>query len=301
MNEETGRPEIPLGRPFLVKCRCRCARHRAIQAFPIAGPRFLLVDSHCHLDFDVFDEDRDAAIARARTAGVGTMVTICTRVSRFDEIRKIAESDDDIWCSVGVHPHQAEEEAPVSLDSLIQRAAHPKVVGIGETGLDYYYDNSPRDVQKESFRIHIAAARETGLPLIVHTRDADEDMADILEDEMGKGAYTGVLHCFSSGRRLAERALDIGFYVSFSGIVTFKNAQDLRDIAADVPLDRILVETDSPFLAPIPNRGKRNEPSFVVHTAACVAELKGVENHVISNISTENFFRLFNKATPPAA
>lgn len=260
----------------------------------------MLVDSHCHLDFDVFDEDRQETIQRARNAGVATMVTICTRVTRFDEIRAIAESDENIWCSVGIHPHQAEEEPVVSVDDLVSRAAHPKVIGIGETGLDYYYDNSPRELQETSFRTHIAASRETGLPLIVHTRDADEDMADILEDEMGKGAFPGVLHCFSSGRQLAERALDIGFYISLSGIVTFKNAQDLRDIAKDVPVDRILVETDSPFLAPIPNRGKRNEPSFVVDTAAKVAELKDVDKDALSIASTENFFRLFNKATRPA-
>ncbi|CAN0365476.1 unnamed protein product, partial [Discosporangium mesarthrocarpum] len=237
----------------------------------------VLVDSHCHLDFDVFDEDRQETIQRARDAGVATMVTICTHVTRFDRIRAIAEGDANIWCTVGIHPHQAEEEPVVSVEDLVSRAEHPKVVGIGETGLDYYYDNSPRELQKTSFRTHIAAARDTGLPLIVHTRDADDDMADILEDEMGKGAFPGVLHCFSSGRRLAERALDIGFYISLSGIVTFKNAQDLRDIARDVPADRILVETDSPFLAPIPNRGKRNEPSFVVDTAAKVAELVGME------------------------
>lgn len=260
----------------------------------------MLVDSHCHLDFDVFDEDRQETIQRARDAGVATMVTICTHVTRFDRIRAIAEADADIWCTVGIHPHQAEEEPVVSVDDLVSRAKHPKVVGIGETGLDYYYDNSPRELQKTSFRTHIAAARKTGLPLIVHTRDADEDMADILEDEMGKGAFRGVLHCFSSGRRLAERALDIGFYISLSGIVTFKNAEDLRDIAKDVPADRILVETDSPFLAPIPNRGKRNEPSFVVDTAAKVAELVGMKKGELSMTSTDNFFRLFNKATRPA-
>ncbi len=261
----------------------------------------MLVDSHCHLDFDVFDEDRQETIQRARDAGVATMVTICTHVTRFNRIRAIAAADANIWCTVGIHPHQAEEEPVVSVEDLVSRAAHPEVVGIGETGLDYYYDNSPRDLQQTSFRTHVAAARETGLPLIVHTRDADGDMADILEDEMGKGAFPGVLHCFSSGRRLAERALDIGFYISLSGIVTFKNAQDLRDIAQDVPVDRILVETDSPFLAPIPNRGKRNEPSFVVDTAAKVAELKGLDNDALSMASTENFFRLFNKAARPAS
>lgn len=261
----------------------------------------MLVDSHCHLDFDVFDEDRQETIQRARDAGVATMVTICTHVTRFNRIRAIAAADENIWCTVGIHPHQAEEEPVVSVEDLVSRAAHPEVVGIGETGLDYYYDNSPRDLQQTSFRTHVAAARETGLPLIVHTRDADGDMADILEDEMGKGAFPGVLHCFSSGRRLAERALDIGFYISLSGIVTFKNAQDLRDIAKDVPVDRILVETDSPFLAPIPNRGKRNEPSFVVDTAAKVAELKGLDYEALSMASTENFFRLFNKAARPAS
>ena len=261
----------------------------------------MLVDSHCHLDFDVFDEDRQETIQRARDAGVATMVTICTHVTRFNRIRAIAAADANIWCTVGIHPHQAEEEPVVSVEDLVSRAAHPEVVGIGETGLDYYYDNSPRDLQQTSFRTHVAAARETGLPLIVHTRDADGDMADILEDEMGKGAFPGVLHCFSSGRRLAERALDIGFYISLSGIVTFKNAQDLRDIAQDVPVDRILVETDSPFLAPIPNRGRRNEPSFVVDTAAKVAELKGLDYEALSMASTENFFRLFNKAARPAS
>ena len=261
----------------------------------------MLVDSHCHLDFDVFDEDRQETIQRARDAGVATMVTICTHVTRFNRIRAIAAADANIWCTVGIHPHQAEEEPVVSVEDLVSRAAHPEVVGIGETGLDYYYDNSPRDLQQTSFRTHVAAARETGLPLIVHTRDADDDMADILEDEMGKGAFPGVLHCFSSGRRLAERALDIGFYISLSGIVTFKNAQDLRDIAQDVPVDRILVETDSPFLAPIPNRGRRNEPSFVVDTAAKVAELKGLDYEALSMASTENFFRLFNKAARPAS
>ncbi len=261
----------------------------------------MLVDSHCHLDFDVFDEDRADTIQRAKDAGIGTMVTICTRLTRFAHILDIAESDPNIWCSVGIHPHQADEEPLVSAEDLVSRAQNPKVIGIGETGLDYYYDNSPRNAQKESFLTHIAAARETGLPLIVHTRDADTDMADILEDEMAKGAYPGVLHCFSSGAELARRALNIGFYISLSGIVTFKNAQDLRDIVDKIPLDRILVETDSPFLAPMPNRGKRNEPSFVVHTAARIAEIKNVDSGFLSEASTNNFFRLFNKAQRPQA
>jgi TatD DNase family protein len=230
------------------------------------------------------------------------MVTICTRLSRFDEICAIADLDPRIWCSVGIHPHQVAEEEPATLAALLAAARHRKVVGIGETGLDYYYDTSPRDAQAASFRIHIAAARETGLPLIVHTRDADDDMAAILTEEAGKGAFPCVLHCFSSGRALAERALALGFYISLSGIVTFRNAGELRDIARDVPLDRLLVETDSPFLAPVPNRGKRNEPSFVVHTAAKVAEIKGVSPDELATATTDNFFRVFSKAQrPPAA
>ncbi len=260
----------------------------------------MLVDSHCHLDFDSFDEDRAEALTRAFDAGVGMMVTICTRLSRFEHIRELANMDDRLYCSVGIHPHQVAEEETATLEALVSRAADPKVVGIGETGLDFYYDNSPRDDQRTSFRTHIAAARDTGLPLIVHTRDADEDMAAILRDEAGQGTFPGVLHCFSSSRALAEMALELGFYISCSGIVTFKNAEDLRGIIRDVPLDRLIVETDSPFLAPIPNRGKRNEPSFVVHTAEKVAQIKGLAADEFAQISTDNFFRLFSKATPPA-
>jgi TatD DNase family protein len=261
----------------------------------------MLVDSHCHLDFDSFDEDRAEMLARARAAGVATMVTICTRVSRFPEILGIAQGDPDIWCSVGIHPHQVEEEAPVTTDELVALAANPKVVGIGETGLDYFYDTSPREDQKASFRRHIAASRETGLPLIVHSRDADDDMIAILRDEAGKGAYPCVLHCFSSGRALAEAALELGFYISLSGIVTFRNAEDLRAIVRDVPMERLLIETDSPYLAPIPMRGKRNEPGFVVHTAQKAAEIKGVDAETLARTTTGNFFRLFSKAAPPGA
>ena len=261
----------------------------------------MLVDSHCHLDFDNFDEDRAETIQRALDAGVGTMVTICTRLSRFEQIRDIARSHDRIWCSVGIHPHQVAEEERAETGRLVELAADPKVVGIGETGLDYFYDTSPRDDQKTSFRAHIAAARETGLPLIVHTRDADEDMAEILTEEYANGAYPGVLHCFASGRKLAEAALKIGFYISMSGILTFRNAEDIREIIRDVPLDRLLVETDSPFLAPIPNRGKRNEPSFVVHTAEKASEIKGIEPGSLALATTDNFFRLFSKATRPTA
>ena len=261
----------------------------------------MLVDSHCHLDFDSFDADRSATLGRAFDAGVGTMVTICTRLSRFADIRAIADMDERIWCSVGIHPHQVAEEAEATVGALVERADHPKVVGIGETGLDYYYDYSPRADQAASFRTHIAAARETALPLIVHTRDADDDMAAILREEAGKGAFPCVLHCFSSSRALAETALELGFYISLSGIVTFRNAEELRAIARGVPLDRLLVETDSPFLAPVPNRGKRNEPAFVVHTAAKVAEIKGVEPEELARATTDNFFRLFAKARRPAA
>jgi TatD DNase family protein len=261
----------------------------------------MLVDSHCHLDFKDFEGELDDVVARAGAAGVGTMVSISTHLSKFEGVKAVAERFDNVWCSVGVHPHQAGEEGLDSPDRLVELAQHPRVVGIGESGLDYYYDNSPRDRQQISFRAHIAAARETGLPLIVHARDADEDAADIMRDEMEKGAYTAVMHCFSSGRGLAEAALEMGMYISFSGILTFKNAQELRDIARDVPEDRILVETDSPFLAPIPNRGKRNEPAFVTHTAEVLAEVRGMDRNALETATTDNFFRLFSRAERPAA
>ncbi len=261
----------------------------------------MLVDSHCHLDFDVFDDDREAVIARALEAGVGTLVTICTHLSKFETVRAIAAGHENVWCSVGIHPHQVAEEGIAPAARLVELAGDPLVVGIGETGLDYYYDHSPRDDQRASFRAHIAAARLTRLPLIVHTRDADEDTAAILAEEAGQGAYPGVLHCFSAGRALCEAALELGLYVSLSGIVTFRNADDLRATVRDVPLDRLLVETDSPFLAPVPNRGKRNEPALVVHTARAVAEIKGIDEAELARATTENFFRLFSKATAPGA
>ena len=261
----------------------------------------MLVDSHCHLDFKDFEGELDDVVARAGAEGVGTMVSISTHLSKFEGVKAVAERFDNVWCSVGVHPHQAGEEGVDSPDRLVELAQHPRVVGIGESGLDYYYDNSPRDRQQISFRAHIEAARETGLPLIVHARDADEDAADIMRDEMEKGAYTAVMHCFSSGRGLAEAALEMGMYISFSGILTFKNAQELRNIARDVPEDRILVETDSPFLAPIPNRGKRNEPSFVTHTAEVLAEVRGMDRNALETATTDNFFRLFSRAQRPAA
>ena len=256
----------------------------------------MLIDSHCHLDFPELTTDESGVLARARTAGVVGMLTIGTRLDQFERVRAIAERHDNVWCSVGVHPHEAKEEGQRTPDRLIEATRHPKVVGIGETGLDFYYEHSPREEQVESFRAHIAASRQTGLPLIVHTRNADAETGDILEEEHGKGAFPGLIHCFTSGRAVAERALALGLYISISGIVTFKAADDLRAIVRDVPLDRLLVETDAPYLAPIPKRGKTNEPAFVAHTAAKVAELKGVSLADLEAATTDNFFRLFTKA-----
>ncbi len=259
----------------------------------------MLVDSHCHLDFKDFGDEVDDVVARAGANGVGAMVTICTHLSRFEAVRGVAERFDNVWCSVGVHPHEAGAEGQQAADKLISLADHPKVVGIGETGLDYYYEHSPRDAQRESFHAHIAAARQTGLPLIVHARDADDEMAEILREEHAAGPFSGVMHCFSSGRSLAEAALEIGLYISFSGILTFKKADELRAIAEDVPSDRLLVETDAPYLAPVPNRGKRNEPAFVVHTAAQLAALKDMTSAQLAQQTTDNFFRLFSRARRP--
>ncbi|RWL49127.1 MAG: TatD family deoxyribonuclease [Mesorhizobium sp.] len=259
----------------------------------------MLVDSHCHLDFPDFADERAAIVARALAAGVGRMVTISTRVKRFQQILEIAGTFDEVYCSVGTHPHQAAEELDVTADELVRLAEHPKVVAIGEAGLDYYYDKAPRDAQAQGFRTHIAAARRTGLPLVIHARNADDDMASILEDETGKGAFPFILHCFSSGRRLAEVGVALGGYVSFSGILTFKNSPELRAIAADVPRDRLLVETDAPYLAPVPHRGKRNEPAYVANTAKVLAETIGVSEAEIADITTGNFFRLFTKMPRP--
>ncbi len=256
----------------------------------------MLVDSHCHLDFDAFEEDRAETLERAAAAGIGRVVTICTKLSEFERVRALARVHPGVDCSVGVHPHNVGEEGIAEPRRLATLAAGPEVVGIGETGLDYYYDHSPRGDQRASFRNHIAAARETGLPLIVHTRDADEDTAEILTEEMGQGAYSGVIHCFSAGPGLAEAAVGLGLYISFSGIVTFKKSERLREIAAEVPIERILVETDAPYLAPEPHRGKRNEPAFVAHTAATVAAAKGIGIEAVSRQTTENFFRLFGKS-----
>jgi TatD DNase family protein len=258
----------------------------------------LLVDSHCHLDFPDFGAERAAIIARARSAGVATMLTIATRLDEFPGVRAIAEAHEEVWCSVGAHPHEAKDHAALVPPELIALAAHPKVIGIGETGLDFHYDLSPRDIQERVFRAHIGASRETGLPLIIHAREADREVARILEEERPP---PGVMHCFSSGRGLAEAALALGFYISISGIVTFRNADELRAIVRDVPLDRLLVETDAPYLAPVPHRGKRNEPAFVAATAAAVAALKGLQLQDLAEVTSVNFFRLFAKASPPAA
>jgi len=256
----------------------------------------MLVDSHCHLDFPDFSEERAEVIARALAAGVKRMVTISTRVRRFDSIREIAENHREVFCSIGTHPHNAAEEADVTSDELVAISAHPRVVAIGEAGLDYFYDHAPRDIQAQVFRAHIAAARETQLPLVIHARDADDDMMTILRDETGKGAFPFILHCFSSGAELARVGVELGGYVSFSGILTFKKSEELREIARTVPHERLLVETDAPYLAPTPHRGKRNEPAFTAHTAAMLADVIGVDAAQIATITTDNFYRLFTKA-----
>lgn len=260
----------------------------------------MLIDSHCHLDFPELKSDLPALLARAEDAGVGLMVTISTRVAKFDELKDLVEAHDNLFCSIGTHPNNAAEEPDVTAEELIAIARHPKVVAIGEAGLDYHYDYAPPDVQAKSFRQHIAAARETGLPLVIHARDADEDMATILEEESAKGAFPFILHCFTSGPDLARRGLALGGYISFSGVVTFKKAEALREIAASVPADRLLVETDAPYLAPEPFRGKTNEPAYVAKTAACLAEVRGLGADALATLTTDNFFRLFKKV-PRAA
>ncbi len=255
-----------------------------------------LVDSHCHLDFPELSSQADDVIARAAAAGVGHMLTIGTKITKFGGVLAMAERFNHVSCSVGIHPHEAGVEPAMDVAKLTALAAHPKVVAFGETGLDFYYEHSPRADQEKSFRVHLAAARENKLPVIVHTRDADSETAAILSEEIAKGAFTGVIHCFSSGAELAAKALELGFYISISGIVTFKKAEALREVVKTVPLDRLLVETDSPYLAPIPHRGKTNEPAFVAHTAAVVAELKGISLDELATHTTANFFKLFSKA-----
>lgn len=255
----------------------------------------MLVDSHCHLDFPDFADELDQVVARAQALGVGKMLSIATRLDRFDRVLAVAERFDDVYCTVGVHPNEADTAPNVDVAKLLDLAQHPKVVGFGETGLDYFYEKSDRDRQQRSFRVHLEAARTAGLPVIIHTRDADADMAQILTEEYAKGAFTGLIHCFSSGSYLADIALDLGLYISISGIVTFKNADALRAVIAQLPLNRLLVETDCPYLAPIPFRGKRNEPAHVVHTAKKLAALKDVSEADMAQASTDNFMRLFEK------
>src|ERR1700751_1433509 len=255
----------------------------------------MLIDSHCHLDFPDFAAEVDGVVERARQAGIARLVTISTRVQRHREVLAISERFPDVYCSVGTHPHYAHEEWDISAADLVARTRAEKVVAIGEAGLDYHYDNSPRDAQEQGFRTHIAAARETGLPLVIHSREADADTARILEEETAKGAFKAVLHCFTGGADLARRAIALGLSISFTGILTFKNSTALRAIAAELPADRILVETDAPYLAPGKFRGKRNEPSYVVETAKVLAETRGVSFDEIARQTTENFFRLFSK------
>jgi len=255
----------------------------------------MLVDHHCHLDFPQFAAERDQVIARAAAAGVGVIVTISTSIRRLPELLKIAEAYPNVFCSVGTHPHIAHQELDIPVEEIVRLSEHPKVVAIGEAGLDYHYKNSTPEAQAKGLRRHIAAARITGLPLEIHAREADEDMARILEEEHAKGPFPAILHCFTGGRDLAMRALKLGLMISFSGVVTFRNSDELRAIAAEVPLNQMLVETDAPFLAPVPLRGKTNEPAFVVHTAEALAKVKGITPKELAKATTENFFRLFKK------
>ena len=256
----------------------------------------MLVDSHCHLDFPDLASRLPAVLNAAAEAGVGRIVTISTYVGRFDTYRALAEAHESVFCTVGTHPHNAAAEPNVAVKEIVRLAQHPRCVAIGEAGLDYFYDKSPRDVQRRVFRAHIAAARESGLPLVIHARDADEDMISVLTEEMKAGAYQAVLHCFSSGAELARVGVDLGLYVSFSGILTFKNSDEIRRIAAFVPRDRLLVETDAPYLAPEPHRGRTNEPAYVAHTARVLARTIGVSEADVARITTDNFYRLFAKA-----
>jgi TatD DNase family protein len=262
---------------------------------------FMLVDSHCHLDFPDFQNELDAVVGRAMAAGIGRLVTISTRVRRQPDLLAIVERFPEVFASVGTHPHHAHEELDIGAAELVARTRHPKVVAIGEAGLDYHYDNSPREAQEQGFRAHIAAARESGLPLVIHAREADADVAKILREESGKGAFPAVLHCFTGGRELAFTGIELGLYVSFTGILTYKKTEELRAIAKELPADRIMVETDAPYLAPGKFRGKRCEPAYVAETARVLAEVRHVEPEEIARQTTENFFRLFSKVPRPAA
>jgi TatD DNase family protein len=256
----------------------------------------MFVDSHCHLNYAGLAEQQQDVLARARAAGVSCMLNISTRASEWDQVIGLAETEPDVMATVGVHPHEADLHPDVETSTLVERAVHPRVVGIGESGLDFYYDRSDRERQRQSFRAHIAAARETGLPIIVHTREAEADTYGILAEEMGNGAYKGVIHCFTASADFAAKALCLGFYISMSGIVTFRNAKDLQETAKAIPADRLLIETDAPFLAPVPNRGRTCEPSFVADTARFLAELRGVSVEQLAEGTSANFLRLFDKA-----
>jgi TatD DNase family protein len=258
----------------------------------------MLIDTHCHLDFPDFAPEQAEIVARAQARGVGRMITISTHVTKFAAIAAIAERYEDVFCTVGTHPNHALDEPEASPEQLVALARHPKCVAFGEAGLDYHYNHAPKDTAARVFRNHIAAARKAGLPLVIHTRDADEDCARILRQEMGQGAFTALLHCFTASQALADTALELGLYISFSGVVTFKNSQALRDVAASLPLERMLVETDAPFLAPTPHRGKRNEPAFVAETAAVLARLKGLSDADFAAATTANALRLFSKMPP---
>jgi TatD DNase family protein len=259
----------------------------------------MLIDTHCHLDFPDFALELDLLLERARAAGVARMITISTKVQRFPVVLALAESHPDVFCTVGTHPEYAIDESNITADQLVELARHPKCVGIGETGLDYHYDKVPRGIARRVFRTHIEAARTSRLPLIVHARHADDDIAEILRDEMKKGLFKGVLHCFTASRALATAVIDAGFLISFSGIVTFEKSAELREIAREIPLDQLVVETDAPFLAPVPFRGKRNEPAFVVATARVLAEIKGISNEDFAEKTTNNALLLFDKMLPP--
>ena len=256
----------------------------------------MFVDSHCHLNYKGLVEQQVDVLARARESGVSAMLNISTRECEWDYVIGLAEQESDVWASVGIHPHEADQHVGMDCAKLVEKSAHPRVVAIGETGLDYYYDKSDRAQQCTGFREHIKASRETGLPIIIHTRDAEADTAGILTEEMRKGAFTGVIHCFTASAAFARIALDLGMYISLSGIVTFKNAQDLQDVAKWLPEDRLLVETDAPFLAPIPHRGRTGEPAFVADTACFVAQLRGVAPEILAQQTADNFYNLFSKA-----
>ena len=256
----------------------------------------MLTDSHCHLNYKGIVEEQAAVLERARAAGVTTMLNISTRASEWDDVIRVAEREPDVWASVGIHPHEADLHPDIETETLVGRARHPRVVGIGESGLDFYYDHSDRDRQRDSFRSHIAAARETKLPIIVHTRDAEDDTYQILLEEMGRGAFSGVIHCFTASADFARKSLDLGLYISMSGIVTFKNAKELQATAKEIPADRLLIETDSPFLAPVPHRGRPCEPAFVADTARFLADLRGETVEELSESTSANFHRLFSKA-----